>query len=209
MDQARAMGFGGVVSLSYYNEPLFDERIHEVGGYAQRAGFRKVQLCTNGDMLNEKTARRLDGCFDQIRIALYEERTQERMAAIQGMFATTAVLFGSGLHQLTHYSPAAIREIAGGVNEPCYHVGRNMIINYNGDVLACCDEIVPHFDLGNVCNSSLQDLWEGKQDLVRTLSQRGGRRNYPYCMTCPRRRRTKPKCKVVPIETRLNVEATV
>jgi radical SAM protein with 4Fe4S-binding SPASM domain len=198
MDQAKAMGFRGTVSLSYYNEPLFDGRIHKFGRYAKRARFRKVQLCTNGDMLDKKMAKRLDGYFDEIRVALYDDREEEVMEHLHSLFSETRLHFTSGLHRWTHYAKEAEQQILHSIDKPCYNVRNNMIVAYNGDVLACCDEIVPHFDLGNVYDMPLKEIWKKKLGLIEKLLQPGGRRDYPYCMACPRNRRARARYKVVP-----------
>lgn len=198
LDQAKAMGFRGEVYLSYYNEPLLDGRIHDLGRYAKRLGFARVGIATNGDCLNAETAKRLDGCFDELRVSLYEGRTRERTNRLHAMFPNTRLRFTPGLHRWTHYAPGAGEQIAAAVDEPCYNVANNMIVDHCGDVIACCDEIIPHFDLGNVYESLLKDLWAGKQALIRTLRRPGGRRNYPYCTACARQRRARARYKVVP-----------
>jgi radical SAM protein with 4Fe4S-binding SPASM domain len=197
LNQAKEMGFDGEVALSFYNEPLLDHRIDMFGAYALSLGLKNVRLCTNADCLDAEVAKRLDGCLSAIKVALYDNRTDERMNTIRAMFTSTRVLFTSGLHRWTHYAAEATEQIEDVIDEPCHNVGNNMVIAHNGDVLACCDEIVPHFDIGNVYDSSLEDLWRVKRSLVRTLGRRGGRRKYPYCMACPRHRQAKAKYEVV------------
>ncbi len=196
LDQAKGMGFGGVVVLSFYNEPLLDSRLWWFGRHAMTLGFSRVEVVTNADYLDAKAAEKLDGCFDEIRVSLYE-KTRERMDALRGMFTKTALRFTSGLHRFTHYAADASEQIAEVADEPCHHVGNNMIVNHCGDVLACCDEIIPHFDLGNVHEATLQELWVRKRELVRTLKQREGRRTYPYCLSCPRYYGAKARYEVV------------
>ena len=197
IDQSYDMGFRGVVSLSYYNEPLYDERIHRFGRYAKQTGeFKRVQLCTNGDRLNKETAKRLDGCFDMIWVSLYDHSPKETRKGLRGLFSKTRLMFTSGLHQRTHQETEHGMQWI--LDKRCNHVSTNMIVAYNGDVLACCEEIVPHFGLGNVHDTSLKTAWENKQELVQDLLQPGGRRLYPYCMTCLRTRTVKPQYEVVP-----------
>jgi radical SAM protein with 4Fe4S-binding SPASM domain len=188
MRQAKAMGFRGQVCLSYYNEPLCDERIRKFAKFAKRAGFRKVKIWTNGDKLKEKAARRLDGIVDQIRVSLYDDRTKTNMKSLQRLFRETQLYFTPGRHCRIHYAKITKQELRRGIDEPCGGVGKNMIVAYNGDVLACCEEIVPHFELGNVHDKSLQDIWKKQLRLAQRLRQPGGRRQYPYCMACPRSR---------------------
>ena len=45
---------------------------------------------------------------------------------------------------------------------------------------------------------AFHEAWEKKQELAQNLLERGGRKKYPYCMTCSRIRNTKPQYEVVP-----------
>jgi len=197
IDQAKDMGFVGDVFLSYYNEPLLDRRIHRLCRYAKDVGFASVQICSNGDLLSDRIARRLDGNVDVIRVSLYDDNTKARKSAIRSMFAETRIRFTRGLHRWTHYEKGAKEQIAASLDKTCTNVRNNMIVAFNGDVIACCDEIVPHFDIGNVHRMSLAKLWERKHDLMQCLKKPGGRRKYAYCKLCPRNRQARAIHKVI------------
>jgi radical SAM protein with 4Fe4S-binding SPASM domain len=190
--EAQALGFYGVVCLQHYNEPLQDARLPTFGALAKGMGFSYVFTCTNGDYLNEARAAELDGKFDEILVALYmnEPTKSKREAWIRTLFAKTSLTFTGGVAIPTHWSPvfpveALAKKHAG---NPCSEPLRRMIINHRGDMLMCCDDMIGHFELGNVRDHTLEELWYGErhQDLVLALLEAGGRSAHPHCLSCPR-----------------------
>ena len=179
LDQAAAMGFAGTVCLSYYNEPTFDKRLPEFGEYAMRLGFARVTVATTGDTLDEDMAKRLDGCFHDLSVSLYENSNEENKDRIRSLFQKTHIRFTNGLHVHLHLSPTSKYG-----SFRCFNVSRNMVINHRGDFLACCQEIIPHFDLGSAHDTPLADLWDAKRHLRERLLRHGGRMEHPYCAMC-------------------------
>ena len=190
--EAIALGFNGPVCLSHYNEPLQDPRIGDFAHTAKRLGLPFVYMCTNADLMTDRVAAELDGVLDRIYVALYmdEPIKTERQRRLEQRFTDTSLAFTGGGHIATHFSPlfdvgALARQHAG---HPCSEPQRRMIVNHRGDMLFCCDDMLGHFELGNVHEQSLEDLWysERHQMLVRALQEPGGRAVHPHCLSCPR-----------------------
>jgi radical SAM protein with 4Fe4S-binding SPASM domain len=192
MREAQDIGFRGQVCLQHYNEPLQDPRIGQLGALAKGMGFSHVFICTNADYMNEKRAAELDGRFDQIVVALYmgEPTKSKRADWLRTLFTRTRLTFTGGVFIPTHYSPvfpveALARQHAG---HPCHEPLYRMIVNHRGDMLMCCDDMTGHFDLGNVRDHTIEELWYGErhQDFVLALQNAGGRSAHPHCLSCPR-----------------------
>jgi hypothetical protein len=201
IDQAVAMDFRGRLNLQFFNEPLMDERVAGFGRYAKRHGsFSSVSCYSNFDLITRARAAALDGAFDDIWVALYDPKVggiplaggrKLREAYARSLFEETRIHFTGGGHMVTHYSPSPELPalIAGHQPEPClYDAQVRFIIDHRGEMLMCCDDIGGAFNLGNVNDSTLFDLWfsERHQEIVTALSAPGGRAGYPYCMDCPR-----------------------
>jgi radical SAM protein with 4Fe4S-binding SPASM domain len=190
--EAQALGFAGLVCLQHYNEPLLDERLAELGRQAKSDGFSYVFTCTNGDFVNESKAAELDGCFDEILVALYmgEPAKSRREAWLRSSFHRTRVTFTGGEFLPAHFSPLhdVSRLAAQHRGLACREPPRRMIINHRGDMLFCCEDVIGHFELGNIRTHSLEELWFGErhQSLVRALQEPGGRSAHPHCLSCPR-----------------------
>ncbi len=196
IQQAKEMGFKGSVGLQHYNEPLLDERLPDLLAYVRRIlPESKTSFCSNADLITPELAKRLDPVINgRILVALYMPRPAqiEREQYLKSLFPTTTLHFTKGAHTITHFSPHSEqleKKIATFINTPCTRYNRMFIISFTGEVLHCCDDYAGHFGLGNVNEKSLREIWysEKHQKLVETLSQRGGRKQYPYCSICPRR----------------------
>jgi radical SAM protein with 4Fe4S-binding SPASM domain len=186
LGQAIGMGYRGKVSFNYYNEPLLDSRLPDFGRYAKRLGFEIVMFATNGDFLDEAMAGRLDGHFDSISVSLYEDNTKDRREQMKSWFAETQLRFTNGLHFRIHDFEQVEPDLAEINNRRCPNASRNVVVNHRGDFLLCCQEIVPHFNLGSVYDIPLIEMWEAKEEINQILAHTGGRKNYPYCTTCLR-----------------------
>jgi radical SAM protein with 4Fe4S-binding SPASM domain len=61
-----------------------------------------------------------------------------------------------------------------------------MIIRYNGEMAQCCEDTCSAFDLGNVENHSLEELWFSSRHVESVLQLLRGRRDrYHLCSECP------------------------
>jgi radical SAM protein with 4Fe4S-binding SPASM domain len=63
-----------------------------------------------------------------------------------------------------------------------------MIVDYRGEMLLCCEDITGGWDLGNVRDRTVAELWnsEKHQQILATLAEPGGREAYGFCRVCPR-----------------------
>lgn len=192
LDESCALGFQGPVCLSHYNEPLMDPRIADLARIVKKRGFARVFMGSNADLLTEELTKNLDGSLDEIGFALYMDEPQlsKRSAWIKGLFKKTYVTIAHGDHMITHYSPLAdhVALAAAHCNNVCRHPLKRMIVNHKGDMLMCCDDLTGHFDLGNIRDHTIEELWYGDehQRMVLALCQPGGRSVHPHCVSCPR-----------------------
>lgn len=190
--QARDIGFRGLVCLQHYNEPLQDRRIVDMAALVKGMGFSYVFTCTNADYLTPALAGELDRVLDELIVALYQSEPlkSRREQWVRSLFKRTRLQFTGGVYLATHFSPVyPVEELAKQhLENPCTEPLRRMIINHRGDMLMCCDDVIGNFDLGNVQDHSIEELWysDRHQDLVLALQERGGRSAHPYCQTCPR-----------------------
>lgn len=196
LEQSIELGFKGEVCLSHYNEPLMDERIIDIVKQTKSMGFSRVFFCSNGDFLTEEIASGLDGALDDIGFTLYmkEPMKSKREVWIRSLFKKTRLdPIGIGIegHMATHHSPlidvASVSRKHSG--NPCSLPTRRLIINHKGQMLLCCDDLTGNFDLGNIHESTVEELWysDKHQNYVTELLRPGGRSIHPHCLTCPRK----------------------
>jgi radical SAM protein with 4Fe4S-binding SPASM domain len=72
-----------------------------------------------------------------------------------------------------------------GHKDICTFIFTRMLINSNGDVLACCADWASQLKIGNATDESLIDVWNGKNmNYIRIMHLRKQRRNIPLCRDC-------------------------
>ena len=125
-----------------------------------------------------------------LTVALYDKtKAVKREREIRTLLRRTLLTFTDGGHITTHFSPLyPVEELARShAGHPCHEPIRRMIVNHRGEMLMCCDDLIGNFDLGNVKDHTIEELWfsEKHQDLVLALEKPGGR-THPYCKSCPR-----------------------
>jgi radical SAM protein with 4Fe4S-binding SPASM domain len=133
----------------------------------------------------------VDGCFDELVISLYDEKTRAaREKKLRAAFKKTKLVFTNGAHIPTHFSPmhSVVVLAQQNLEKPCNEPQRRMIVNHLGEMLLCCDDCIGNFNLGSIYRNSLKELWfsDKHQYLVRTLQKAGGRHVHSYCESCPR-----------------------
>ncbi len=68
---------------------------------------------------------------------------------------------------------------------PCLRPSRDMVINWKGDVLLCCQDFYGEYVMGNVHDNSLLEIWNNQRfiEYRRKLSA-GNRKMIPICKYC-------------------------
>jgi radical SAM protein with 4Fe4S-binding SPASM domain len=204
MLQVREMGCGAV-GLQHYNEPLEDKRLPHIAAMAKGLGFASITLATNGDYMTPELAAELDDKFTQLDIAIYPTSqypykqldgsgqgptdATERESWLRSLFRQTKLNITRTLHCASHFSPLhPVEELAAQfAHLPCYEPIVRMIVNHRGDMLLCCQDVTGNFELGNVHEASVAELWNSDRHraFVQALDKDGGRAVHPHCLACP------------------------
>jgi len=194
IDQASELGYSGQIRFSYYNDPACEPRLVSFVKYARGKRLLPV-VHTNGVLLTDELCKQLDGVIHGVVLGLANKKSlkywRERFPRTKRIEVTI------GGHKEsrwwpTHFFPQEERlqaAIMKNINTLCHIPYKRLIIQYDGEMSLCCDDLSHNFDLGNAFESSLEELWwsEKHVEIMRTLSVAGGRLKYPYCRTCPTR----------------------
>jgi len=195
IDQANKLGFQGKIKMHRLSESLLDKRYVEFAKYIKSKGLRLLEN-TNGDVLkkNEALCAKLDGLIEHLTIGLYdyknESEKQAEMAYWRSLFKKTELAFSLPPENCTIRQGSKIyTEVIKNPNAldlPCTQPNRMMLIRYDGNVSLCCEDDGCHFDLGNVFEQSLQEIWWSYKHIkiARTLEKPGGRHQFARCSRC-------------------------
>lgn len=193
LEEWSTLDLGSVVCLSHFNEPIMDHRIADIAAYA-KSFDQFVYFNTNGDLLDETIAKRLDGVLDRIRVALYIENLDKRETRakwIFSLFNKTEVVFVPSDHIPTHFSSKFdVKSLSFKYrNNICLEPMRRVIINHRGQYNLCCEDINGIFALGAFPETSIKEYWISADHikLLSNLMLREGRFIHSHCLACPRK----------------------
>jgi radical SAM protein with 4Fe4S-binding SPASM domain len=205
LDQAVAMGFRGRVGFHHYSEPLLDSRNVVLAREARARGLHPY-LHTNGDVLarDEALCEEVIAVYELIVVGLYDYETDEglaeakrywadRLAGARNLDFSPIGLSGArSAHSIG--IPRALVPTDGRMTvpdltfagAPCHRPMIRMIIRHDGEMLNCCEDTHGAWGLGNVHDSSLEELWLSERH-VRVVEDliAGHREKYALCRNCP------------------------
>jgi radical SAM protein with 4Fe4S-binding SPASM domain len=181
LDQARALGFRGLVGFHHYSEPLLDPR-----------NVMLARLC-----------REVSQVYGHIVVGLYDYETDEELEAEKRFWRArlacerldfsaigkTGGRAGTSMAIPRAVVPTDTRMTVPDLtfrNGPCERPRIRMIIRWDGEVCNCCEDTSGAFELGNVYRSSLEALWFSSHHARVVDDLAAGRRDgYSLCRNCP------------------------
>lgn len=204
LDQAVALGFRGRVGFHHYSEPLLDKRNVTLAREARARGLQPY-LHTNGDVLKRDDALCEDvkAVYELIVVGLYDHDTNDELEAakrywrerLAGANLEFSPIGRSGIRSahsigipraLVPSDPRMAVPDLTFAQAPCHRPLIRMIVQHDGEMGNCCEDTHGDFRLGNVYESSVEELWFSERH-VRIVADlvEGNRHQYALCRNCP------------------------
>lgn len=194
--ELKALDYRGIVLLSGYGEPMMYKHIR---GIVEAFSPWRIKLVTNGDHLNEDAVAGLfDAGLSMFLISLYDG--PEQVERFEQMFAAArAPEYGYVLRPRWDGPDKGfgmkLTNRAGMVqagNQPlviadhlCYYPNYAMMVDWNGDVLLCCQDWNRRVKFGNLAHQSMVEAWSSPAlGRYRQNLRAGRRRGMPPCSGC-------------------------
>jgi hypothetical protein len=204
LDQAKALGFQGRVGFHHYSEPLLDARNVTLAWEAKRRGMMPY-LHTNGDVLrkNVRLCREVTEVYGLVVVGIYDYQSNDELESekrywndrLPGANLQFSPIGRSGARSafslgipkaLVPSDPRMATPDLTYANAPCHRPLIRMIIRHDGGMSNCCEDTFGAFDLGNIHENSMKDLWfSGRHQTVIANLIAGQREAYPLCRNCP------------------------
>ena len=74
------------------------------------------------------------------------------------------------------------------IREPCRLLWSSMVIDWNGDVVLCCNDYMHEVVLGNLKNESIKEIWFGEKiKKIRDIHRKRCFSDMPFCDKCNKR----------------------
>lgn len=201
--QLQDLNYNGIVVYSGFNEPLLNKNIYK--NIAQTRSYlpgAKIELITNGDVLNEKRLLKLfeaglstllisvyDGPEDMIKfekmcknVKLEKDQyvIRKRYLPPEENFGITMSNRGGLMENAEHSVPS----LKNSLNTPCFYPSYTLFIDYNGDVLMCSHDWGKKNILGNLNKEKIMDVWLSDNAMTSRKNLSKGNREFSPCNVC-------------------------
>lgn len=145
-----------------------------------------MHFSTNGDMLTDDLMISLiEKGFTHLTITDYEEKPQDRLKALARKYPLHAMLRHQDDFKKINKAGAVLDHKTTS-EKPCLRPAYQLVINWNGDVVLCCNDFYGKFKFGNVNTQPLLEIWHSKNftEVRDALRKPGNRAESPLCQFC-------------------------
>lgn len=170
IDELSKINFAGRISPHLYGEPLLDKRLPELMMYAHKKLLKaKIEIYTNGDFLNKEIIERFYDSGVKFYLISLHETGREKQKKIDNLHLFEKFMKNRGKDiefDILDISNAPLYTRAGLVKvkevnkePPCSFSALPLVINYNGDVVLCCNDYFGEVSFGNLNQESIIKIW--------------------------------------------------
>jgi len=195
--------YSGIFVYSGFNEPLINKQIyHNISVARSYLPNCKIELTTNGDVLNKKRLQKLfESGLSTILISVYDGKEdekkfiklcnslglEEKQFLIRKRYLPPEQDFGLTLSNrggMLENAKHSVKSLSKGLTRPCYLLSYTFFVDYNGDVLMCSHDWGKKNILGNLNKESFYDIWTSQLSEISRKSVMRGDRNFSPCDVC-------------------------
>lgn len=204
LEELAAEEWAGTISYSGFGEPMmhpqFEMLIKNARSIIPQA---RLEVVTNGDFLDKNRAVKLDEAgLDLIIVSLYDGSEQlekflqlREDAEISPERLLLRIRYKSSVehHGLTisnrggsiDLSYLGINPLAEPMEHPCFYPHYSIFVEFDGEVLLCCNDWTKRKPLGNVHDTGLLEIWNSSlMDSIRKNLLKGNRHFSEPCRSC-------------------------
>jgi radical SAM protein with 4Fe4S-binding SPASM domain len=176
--------YTGSIVLCGYGEPTMYKSLREAISILATTNA-KIELITNGELLSKEKVKELFAVgLSVINISVYEEQYVEHARLlVEDLKPDQWLIRNRYLGQIELVNRIEIRNgIIHQKTDPCWLLAYKMLVNYNGDVMLCCNDWTRSNVYGNIYETNLWAIWSNNlQD--KRLELLSGQRN-GVCANC-------------------------
>jgi len=184
--------WSGRISPQFYGEPLLDKRIFSLMGYAHlKLPKARLLLISNGDYLDIKTYKKLkDSGVSKFLITQHGKTVSPAMRELlkylkQNSKEMDSVSYSKRDDSIPMYNRGGLVNPKIVDYYPRCRLSKNpVVIDYDGNVILCCNDYHSSIKFGNVRNKTLLEIWNcfEYRNIRRELQK--GIYSLPICKKC-------------------------
>ena len=177
--QLSEIAFSGRLSFHFYNEPLMRKDLELLVAIARRAlPLAHLVLYTNGDLLTDSRYQSLlDAGIDFFMVTRHDCEPIRQRLHQRVQFPMDLDISGRAGAVISAREP---------LRRACHAPSEMLIVMVNGDVVLCHEDAKREVVLGNLSQSTIEDIWFSDEiERFRYHLLRGKRREAgPVCARC-------------------------
>lgn len=188
IDELSNIRFAGRISPHFYGEPLLDKRLPKLISYARkRCPYSYIMFDSNGDFLTEELLLELiKNGLDRIAITNYDNFEKSVLVGLSRKYFTHVSYIGyRDMHLVNRAGMIFDEKKHSFVNKPCLRPSTQLVINWKGNVLLCCNDYYEKHIFGNVKDKPILEIWNSEKfKRYRELLRKGYREKIDICKDC-------------------------
>ncbi len=188
IDQLKEINFSGSISYHFYNEPLLDKRLPNFIRHVKKNLPNCVnRIASNGDFLSIELADDLidAGVFD-IGVTIHDIDSERFLNKLEPVLKK----YPQHIHiDSIHDKPISNRGGAIEVKnldkkDTCTDPLKALTLDYNGNVLLCCNDYYRKHSFGNITRDKISRIWQSEAFFKLRKELRNGIANLGICRKC-------------------------
>lgn len=176
-----SLNYGGTVTFAGNGEPLLHSNLSRIVKIVTDGVKGSFKLITNGDFLTEDISSNLvESGITGFKISQYDKKRDFSYLKNVEIFD-----YSSGPYNPVNRVEIFLQDRKElNINKHCFLPFYKLFLDYNGDVLLCCNDWNKKTIMGNILSDSIQDIWfsEKFNNFRRKLIER--KRNFRPCIAC-------------------------
>jgi len=188
IDELASINYAGRISPHFYGEPLLDKRLTKFVSYARESCPNAyIRFGTNGDFLTRDLLVELvDSGVSRVLITNYDDIEKENLIKLSQEFSDYVVLRSYKDIRLVNRAGAIFDKENPNIDKPCLRPSSQLVVNWKGNVLLCCNDYYEQHIFGNVNDKTTFEIWKSKEfkKYRKLLKKQGGRRQIDICRNC-------------------------
>jgi len=188
IDELASINYAGRISPHFYGEPLLDKRLTKFVAYARKTcPYAHIRFGTNGDFLTRDLLVELvDSGLSRVVITNYDDVRKENLIKLSQEFSQYVVLRSYKDIRLVNRAGVIFDKESQNIDKPCLRPCSQLVINWKGNVLLCCNDYYERYVFGNVNDKSIFEIWTSCElkKYRELLQKQGGRRQVDICRNC-------------------------
>lgn len=189
IDELSSLNYAGRISYHFYGEPLLDKRIIKFVAYARKkTPYAYIKFSSNGDKLTEELLKELiKNGLDKILITNYNDFENEDLMKLSQKYHDHVIYRNYKDMKIANRAGQLFNNIKNrNVNKPCLRPSTQLVVNWKGNVLLCCNDYYEKYIFGNVKNGSILKIWNSNQfkRYRKILKEKESRKKIDICKNC-------------------------